>query len=164
MPYVLLDSSLLSIISNPSYKEENRQCQQWVKGLVQNDIAVVIPAVTDYELRRTLLQGHKEEGLKNLDRIGSMGLMYVEMTEKMWRKGSELWAWARNSGQSTAHAERIDIDCLLASQAIVLAESTGEYTVVATKNIKHIQRYTPAMKWEDITIQHFQKASIGVAT
>jgi len=164
MPYVLLDSSLLSIISTPSNRNESFQCRNWVKQLILNDIAVAVPAVIDYELRRVLLQGGKTPGLENLNQLQETGLQYVEMSQRMWIKAAELWAWARNSNQSTANADKIDIDCLLAAQAIVISELSGEHTVVATKNVKDIARYTPAKTWEETTIEYFKKNNPAVVS
>lgn len=161
MPYVLLDSPLLSAVSNPSNRVENVQCRSWVKRLINNDIAIVVPAVIDYELRRTLIQGGQKAGLTNLDRLQDMGLQYLEMSQEMWEKAAQLWAWARNTRQSTAHEHKIDIDCLLGAQAVMLAQLTGEHTVVATKNVKDIARYTPAKTQPEITLEYFQKTPLA---
>jgi toxin FitB len=154
MPILLLDSHPLSLISNPVNKKENLDCKSRIKSLVGNGILVVVPEIIDYELRRTLIQGKKASGLEHLDKVGSMGLIYAPITTEVMLKASQLWAWARNTNQSTAHENKIDIDVILAAQAIILAEETKETTIIATSNVKDIERYTPAKKWQEITIDY----------
>ncbi len=67
-------------------------------------------------------------------------------------KASQLWAWARNTGQQTANDEALDADVILAATSIVIAQENSLTSMVVTKNVKHIERYTPAKDWEDISI------------
>ena len=132
MPIVVLDSYPLSLISNPIIKQEPINCKSRIRNLVGNGILVVVPEIIDYELRRTLIHGKKIAGIENLNKLGSMGIIYNPITTKVMRKASELWAWARSTNQSTAHENKIDIDVILAAQAIILAEEMNETTIIAT--------------------------------
>lgn len=154
MPIVVLDSHPLSLISNPANGQESLSCKSRIKNLVSNNVLVVVPEVIDYELRRTLICGEKITGIKNLDRLGDMGLIYAPITTEAVRKAAELWGWSRRTGQSTAHKDKIDIDVILAAQSIILAQETKEYTIIATSNVSDLERYTPARKWEDITAEY----------
>jgi toxin FitB len=151
MPFVVLDSYVLSLVSNPGRRLEIVQCQSWVRQLVGNEIPVVVPEIIDYELRRKLIKDNKEEGIQRLNTLGELGIIYDPITTRIMQKAAALWGWARKKNQQTANDERIDVDVILAAHAIVLAAMYGEYTVVATSNIKHIGRYTPAKSWTDIS-------------
>lgn len=153
MPIVLLDSTPLGLLSDPKNNRDPVQCKSWANRLVRNDIIVVIPGIIDYELRRQLILSDKAESIQELDQIRSV-FPHLPLTEEMLEKAAELWAWARRTGQQTAHNENIDMDVILAAQAIVLAGESGEYVVVATSNPRHIQRYTPAEYWRDITVEN----------
>lgn len=164
MPLVLLDSEPLSLITNPGRKTETADCKRWLKTLVQGNVLVVVPEIVDFELRRVLLQSKKLKGIERLDKLGDIGLVYAPITTEVARKAAELWAWARNTGQQTAHDQSIDIDVFLAAHAIILSEQFGEYAVVATSNVRHIARYTPARTWKDITLAHCFNPNIPTAS
>jgi hypothetical protein len=155
MPIVVLDSHPLSLISMPANKPKTLSCKSRIKNLVSNGVLVVVPEIIDYELRRTLICGKKESGIENLNRLGSMGIVFLPIKTEAMKKASELWGWARRTGQSTAHEEKIDIDVILAAQSIILAQETGEHTVIATSNVSDLQRYTPSEKWENINTEYF---------
>lgn len=157
MPILLLDSHPLSLITNPANQVEPVQCRSRIKQLVAHEILVAVPAIIHYELRRALICGEKIEGVENLDRIKQMGIVNVPITTKSLNKAAELWAWARKTGQQTAHNEKIDIDVILAAQSIILAQDMSEHTVIATSNVSDLRRYTFAEKWEDVTLEYFSK-------
>lgn len=164
MPIVLLDSYPLSLVSHPGRGNKQADCKRWAQRLVRQGILIVVPEIVDYELRRKLLQGGKSDAIDKLNGLGDMGLTYSPITTEVTRKAAELWAWARNSNQSTAHAERIDVDAFIGAHAITLAEELQEYVVVATSNVKHIARYTPAQEWNDITPEHCFDSRIPART
>jgi predicted nucleic acid-binding protein len=157
MPIIVLDSHPLSLITNPANKPENRQCRNKVQQLIAHEIIVAVPEIIDYELRRTLICGKKLKGIENLDRVKQMGIAYIPITTEAMNKAAELWAWARKTGQQTAHNDKIDIDVILAAQSIIIAQHMGEHTVVVTSNVSDLQRYISAEKWENITPEYFSK-------
>lgn len=118
MPIVLLDSHPLSLISNPANQLEPLKCRSRIKQLVGNSILVVVPEIIDYELRRQLILAQRNDSVQRLDRLGEMGLLYAPISTESMQKAAQLWAWARRTGQQTAHNEKIDIDVILAAQSI----------------------------------------------
>jgi toxin FitB len=157
MPILILDSHPLSLISNPANRPESLNCKSRIQQLVAREVLVAVPEIIDYELRRALICGKKTEGIKNLDKLGEMGIVYIPITSDAMRKAAELWAWARNTGQQTASNDKIDIDVILAAQSIIISQDTGEHTVIATSNVSDLERYTYAKKWEEITVEYFAK-------
>ncbi|NJL10158.1 MAG: nuclease [Calothrix sp. SM1_7_51] len=102
--------------------------------------------------------GKKQEGIKNLDKLGEMGIIHIPITSEAMRKAAQLWAWARSTGQQTASNAKIDIDVILAAQSIIISQDTGEHTVIATSNVSDLERYTYAKKWEEITVEYFAQS------
>lgn len=154
MTIVMLDSHPLSLVSHPSSKAEALNCKNRVKQLINHKVFVVNPEIIDYELRRVLIYANKVEGIENLDKLGDMGIIYASITTAVMRKASELWGWARKTGQQTANTDKIDVDVILAAQSIILSQETGEYSIIATSNVSDLQRYTDARRWEDITVEY----------
>jgi hypothetical protein len=64
---ILLDSGSLGLITNPSASEENRECNAWVQTRLREGDRVMVPAISDYEVRRELLRAEKTKGLARLD-------------------------------------------------------------------------------------------------
>jgi predicted nucleic acid-binding protein len=114
--------------------------------LRQHGVRVVIPEITDYELRRELIRADKQPGLKRLDEL-------IETTEYLpihtvaMRRAAVFWAEARNRGMPTADDKSLDADMILAGQADALGESD---VLIATTNVGHLSRFVPAEVWEEI--------------
>lgn len=155
MPIVVLDSHPLSLISHPGNTEESLRCSKKIQSFVNNRILVVVPEIIDYELRRKLIHSKRDKSIEILNKLGDKGLVYAPITTEIMQKAADLWGWARSTGQSTANKDKIDIDVILAAQSLILAQETREYTVIATSNVSDLERYTPAKKLEDITIEYF---------
>jgi len=147
---VLLDSHPLSLVSNPKASQKNDQCKLWARDLIKNNIPVIIPEIIDYELRRELIRSSKLPGIERLDSLSKeQGYLYLPITTTAIQKAAALWAQARNQNKPTANNLSLDIDVLLAAQAITFGTETGLYTVVATSNVKHISQYTVAKEWDN---------------
>jgi hypothetical protein len=59
------------------------------------------------------------------------------------RHAADLWATARQTGQTTAADDTIDADMTLCAQSL----SVGPAAVVATTNVRHLARFAPAAVW-----------------
>jgi hypothetical protein len=46
-------------VSHPNAADKNKQAAQWFRGLLVADVAVLVPEIADYELRRELLRVDK---------------------------------------------------------------------------------------------------------
>ena len=85
--------------------------------------------------------------LARLDDLGQ-ALGYVALSTPMMRRAAEFWANARNAGLATAGDHALDGDVILAAQVAV---SAGDwYLVIATTNVKHLERFAAARLWRDI--------------
>lgn len=77
--------------------------------------------------------------------LGSMrwggGLQYLPISSTAMRRAAELWAGARQKGQSTADDRSIDADVILAAQTLMVG---AEDVIIATTNVGHLSRFTAA--------------------
>jgi predicted nucleic acid-binding protein len=106
---------------------------------------VIVPEITDYELRRELIRIQSHSALANLDAFGAQ-LEYVALTTDAMRLAAELWAQARSTGQPTAPDPALDCDVILAAQAL----SLNTPVIVATGNPGHLTRFVRAELWSAI--------------
>lgn len=144
---VLLDTSVLGVIANPKPSASTLACRQWMELLVNHGVRVIIPGITDYELRRELLRAHKTRGLRNLDSL-ILQVEYLPLTTVAMRQAAAFWAEARQQGYPTAHHKNLDGDMILAAQAATLGVADF---IVATTNIRHLARFVPAGLWQAIS-------------
>ena len=143
---VLLDAGPLGLASNPGRSDPAAECARWLRDLLAGGTRVLVPEITDYEVRRELLRAGRAAGLARLDALAE-ALEYLPITTVAMRKAAELWAEARRTGRPTAGAESLDADVILAAQALTLE---ADEVVVATTNVDHLGRYVTATKWAEI--------------
>jgi predicted nucleic acid-binding protein len=106
---------------------------------------VVVPEISDYEVRRELIRTGRTRSLQALDGLATR-FEYLPLTTAVMRRAAELWAQARQGGRPTAPNPAIDGDVILASQAL----SLGVPVIVATGNVAHLSRFVPADLWQNI--------------
>ena len=136
------------MITNPKSSPENEDCKDWLANLVSKGVAVVIPEITDYEVRRELLRSGKAAGLGRLDALRGM-LDYATITTPIMRKAAEFWATARNIGRQSANDTSLDADMILAAQADAFTRD-GNRAIIATTNVRHLALFSSARIWRDI--------------
>ncbi len=149
MRVVLLDTGPLGLATNPKSSSRNKDCNQWIDGLVSNGDRVLVPEIADYETRRELLRAGKIRGIAELNTF-KRKLGYLPITTSVMLKAAEFWAQARRIGKQAAVDTALDADVILAAQAEMLTQA-GHTVIVATTNTKHLELFVDARKWEDIT-------------
>ena len=143
---ICLDTGPLGLVTNPRQTPLNLECVQWLQSMMDQGVRVVLPEISDYEVRRELLRGNKINGLARLDRLART-LEYLPITTAAMRRAAELWAHARQHGGPTADRHALDGDVILAAQALTLGEPG---ILIATTNVGHLNRYVPADLWQNI--------------
>jgi predicted nucleic acid-binding protein len=151
---IFLDTGVLGLVSSPSHTGEAKKCKEWLYRLLSRSVYVVTSDICDYEVRRNLvltsLSNPKLLGLDSLDVLQNV-IDFLPLTKSVMREAAQLWAEARTQGIPTADAKNIDADVIIAAQWKLLKEEhPGRYIVVATTNIKHLQRFTEAEDWQNI--------------
>ncbi|OKH47951.1 hypothetical protein NIES2101_23060 [Calothrix sp. HK-06] len=148
---VLLDSGPLSWVTNKNTDNPDViRCRGWFKSMLKRHI-ILIAEINDYEVRRELIHRKLNVSLDRLDElITSDQVGYLPITTKIMLKAAQLWGWARSTGQSTAQSAALDGDVILAATAIIAAQDFGKRVIIATTNVKDLQRYhTDTYHWDD---------------
>ncbi len=151
---VLLDSGPLGLVTNPKESAESLACKEWLRQLTLKGHQALVPAITDYEVRRELQLYSKINGLRNLDTlVASAG--YLSLTPQALWLAADLWAQARQAGLPTADRFALDVDVILAAQARTLDtgfwEMPGATVIIATSNVGHLARLADARQWPEIS-------------
>src|SRR5215207_708469 len=139
---VLLDAGPLGAVTHPR-ANKNKDIKEWLQRLLRSGVAVRVPEIADYEIRRELVRAAKSKGIpaaksKGIQRLDDLKqLGYIPLTTEVMLKAAEFWAFARQQGQPTADNKELDADVILAAQAIVMG-SAGDDVVIATTNVGHL--------------------------
>ena len=97
---ILLDSGPLGLITNPRASAAAAACRQWVVNAIGSGAAVLVPEISDYEVRRELIRARRTAGIARLDAfIGQVEFLPID-TAAM-RQAAAFWAEARQQGRPT---------------------------------------------------------------
>jgi predicted nucleic acid-binding protein len=144
---VILDSGPIGLLAQRKGIAPADACRQWQRDLLASGVRVILPEITDYEVRRELLCLNSLSGLMRLDQLATT-VEYLPITTAAMRKAAELWAIGRQTGQPTADPKELDGDVILAAQTILLSMPD---VVVATTNVGHLSRFVHARRWQDVS-------------
>ena len=145
---LLLDSGPLGLITQPQRSHEVIAITDWLKDCLRAGARVLVPAIVYYEIKRELLRANKVVGIARLDAfVSATPDRYLALTDDALRFAAELWAQSRRAGRPTADATALDIDVLLAAQALRI----GGAPIIATTNQKHLSQFVSALHWTDIS-------------
>lgn len=120
----------------------------WTTACLVAGHKLYIPEVIDYELRRELLRSGKANSIKKLDSLKTT-LRFLPINSAAMLLAADLWAKARQAGLPTGDPKKLDIDVILAAQALTLGIPNSDL-IVATSNVAHISRFVPADLWSNI--------------
>ena len=147
---VLLDTSVLGLVTHPSSKAEPTKCKKWFEARLQDGFRFYVPEIADYELRRKLLHLDSKTAIVRLDALKS-AINYLPITTAAMLKAAEFWADARRKGLPTAPEAALDADVILAAQAaLLIGMEKPSDVLVATDNVGHLGRFVTARRWQDI--------------
>ncbi len=154
---LVLDSTVVSKLCTPRDKAAHEGLARWFADLLRraaDQVTVVLPEIVDYEVRRGLLHFALKEGrdlgaaTADLDRLGEF-CRYLPLDTPTMRTSARLWADARARGKPTAAPERLDADPILAAQALSVSGT------IVTDNLRHLEQFGPAKRWQDIDPAEF---------
>ena len=146
--HIILDSFPLGAISHPNPAGEAADITKWALRCVAAGHAIYIPEVIDYELRRELIRAGKVRGISKLNSLQTV-FHYLPLTTDTMLHAAQFWAQSRIGGYSTGDPKKLDIDAILAAQAMTLGVATSDL-VIATSNVSHLSRFAPASEWQNI--------------
>ncbi|MGH8553119.1 MAG: hypothetical protein ACRERS_07475, partial [Methylococcales bacterium] len=116
---ILLDTGPLGLVAHPKASKENDECNEWLRSTLTQGKCVLVPGISDYELRRELLRMGSSQGLAKLDALKNF-LGFVPITTDAMNQAAEFWAKARSLGKPTAPDQALDGDMILSGQAVVM--------------------------------------------
>jgi len=147
--YLLLDSGPLGLVTQPKLSPDVVALNRWLIDRLSSGDDVRVPAIIYYELRRELIRARKTVGLARLDAFVQIDpRRYLALTDEALRFAAELWAKSRQQGLPTSPALDLDIDVILAAQALVFGN--GAEVVVVTSNPRHLRQFVDARLWNDV--------------
>ncbi len=139
----MLDATPLGLLANARAHASNLAR---LDSLLAKGLDVYLPEVADYEVRRNFILHNLNESISELDRL-KRNLIYTPLTTSIMLRAAEMWAEARRSGKPTADRQALDCDVILAAQAIEVG------AIVVTENERHLSRYVPTVRWQEIPIE-----------
>ncbi len=148
--FLVLDSAPLGLLTHPQRNAEVVGITDWLSQCLLSGHRVMVPAIIHYELRRELLRANKTLGVARLDAFsGQTPGRYLPLSDEALRLAAELWATARQQGRPTADVKDLDVDVILAAQALSFGPASSDVTVV-TANQRHISQFITARNWNEI--------------
>jgi hypothetical protein len=148
--FIVLDAGPLGLLMQRKGIAQADACKAWLAGRVAQGVRVVVPEIADYEVRRELIRLGKTAAVARLDAFNAASPgRYLPLATEAMRRAAELWAQARQQGAPTADPKELDADVILAAQVLTLGMPPSE-VVVATSNVGHISRFTPADLWQNL--------------
>lgn len=148
MLHIVLDSYPLSFACAPARNPDAVALTGWMGNCLTAGHEIYIPEVIDYELRRELLRAGKAASVRKLDGLKAI-LRFLPITSPAMLLAATLWSQSRQSGLPTGDPKKLDIDVVLAAQALTLGLPNGDL-IIATSNVGHISRFVPADLWNNI--------------
>ncbi|HEY7120451.1 MAG TPA: hypothetical protein VH475_27960 [Tepidisphaeraceae bacterium] len=150
MNAIVLDSGPLGLIVHKAGVKAADDCRTWLAGHIVRGVRVVVPEIIDFELRRELLRLVKHSALADLEAFEvQTSDRFLPLTTLVLRHAAVLWADARRQGYPTAAPHELDVDVILAAQALSLELPPSQF-IVATSNPVHLSRFVPADTWQNI--------------
>ena len=148
---IFLDSGPLGIACGTSDKQAARSLRLWLGDEATAGTAIIVPEITDYEIRREPLAARPTASIARLDELHDFPGVYLPISTESMRLAANLRAGTRREGQATADVQSIDGDVILAAQALNYRSDADDWWV-ATDNERHLSRYLGdrARSWQHI--------------
>jgi hypothetical protein len=147
---IVLDSTPLGLLAYREGFPPADECHAWAVGHVTNGRRILVPAIINFEIRRELLRTQNARSIVRLDQfLHAVPDRYLLLTDMHLRKAAELWAQIRQKGRPTADRQALDIDVILAAQALSLNLPLSDF-IIATSNTAHFSDLAPAALWQEI--------------
>ncbi len=142
--FLFLDSGPLGLLTHPQRSAEVIAVTEWLSRCLLNGSRAIVPAIVYYELKRELPRARKNVGAARLDAfVAAIPQRYLPLTDEALRLAAELWSKSRQKGRQTASHGALNIDVIVAAQALSFETDLSGVTV-ATTNPKHLAQFVNA--------------------
>ena len=126
-----------------AHPKPNRDIAQWADRVLRAGATIIVPEISDFEVRRSLLLEELAPSVQRLDDLKA-NLEYRPLTTRVMLRAAELWAQVRKRGGPTADRHALDGDVILAAQA------EAADAVVVTETPKHLDRLVTTVNWRSL--------------
>lgn len=128
----------------------SEQCHRWIRACLVAGNPILSPAIAYYEVLREMERIQATTQIRRIQQFcAAAPRRFLSITDAHLEVAAHLWATARNAGYPTASPDALDVDVILAAQALSLNLSTTDY-VIATTNAGHLSLFVPAEHWQTI--------------
>lgn len=104
-----------------------------------------------YEIKRELLRAGKTFSVTRLEMFtAATPGRYLPLSDEALQLAADLWARSRLQGRPTADVKDLDIDVILAAQALSFGPAPDD-VIVATTNPRHLSQFVNSKDWHEIT-------------
>jgi predicted nucleic acid-binding protein len=149
---LFLDSGPLGLLTHPQRSAEVVAVTEWLSHCLLGGCRVIVPAIVYYELKRELLRAKRSFGVARLEAfIAATPGRYLPLSDEALRLAADLWAKSRQEGRPTADPKSLDIDVIIAAQALSFGAGSAE-VIIATTNPKHLTQFVTARNWSEIVL------------
>ncbi|MDQ3814628.1 MAG: nuclease [Armatimonadota bacterium] len=125
------------------------QCRQWISDCEAARHTVLVPAIVYYEALRELELRQAAGQIARFKAFCLQSRRFFPLTTMHLETAAGLWGQARRSGRPTAAPQALDVDVILAAQALSLGLPTSDF-IVATTNPGHLSQFVPCDLWTNI--------------
>ena len=146
--FILLDTGPLGLITHPNASPESDACNAWLRTQLTKGTSVLVPGISDYELRREMIRTRNIKGLAKLDAL-KRAIGFAPVTTSVLNQAAVFWAQAREMGKPTAADHALDGDMILCAHTAVIGKQ-GHDVIIATANVKHLSLFSDAQLWQNI--------------
>jgi len=147
---IFLDSGPLSLLTQRRGVAAADACRTWLLGHSSAGARFIVPEIVDYELRRELIRSGKQPALLRLNAFNhATPGRFLSITTAAMQLAAQLWANIRNRGLPTTDPRDLDVDVILAAQALAAGLPVSDI-IVATSNPAHLSRMVHAGSWDTI--------------
>jgi predicted nucleic acid-binding protein len=148
--FLILDSGPLGLLTHPQRNADVVAITHWLSQCLLSRHRIIVPAIIYYELKRELLRAGKSVSVARLEAFATATPgRYLPLSDEALQLAADLWAKARRQGRPTADVKDLDIDVILAAQALSFGPAPSD-VVVATSNPKHLSQFITAQNWGEI--------------
>lgn len=151
----VLDAGMLSLLTNPTASAAALECHRWTRDLLRQGGRFAIPEIADYEVRRELLRNDRMRALRALDDLKAV-MFYLPLSTDALLRASEIWAAAKKFGRTDlgvgVREGALDMDIILAAQALVAGRASGLNPVVVTTHVAHLGIFAQSDEWHNLRV------------
>lgn len=153
---VFLDTNILGFLSSSSQNQTILKCQNWFELLLVRGAFFTSSELCFYEVKRSLIlaqnEGKKVLGIEKLEELRKF-IDVLIIDKPVIDIASEVWADSQLKGLPNVKQSSLDIDTIIVAHFTILVnEFKGQYVVIATENIKHLEKFAEAQIWQNIKI------------